>query len=214
MSSFFSLDNPVMRLLTKLFDVMFLSILWFVFSIPVISIGASTTAMYYTAVKVIRRDRGYIFQEFWKSFKLNFVQATIAWLAIGTASALFYYNVKFAFTLEGKMGTLMTIVYVSMGVAVLGCGAYIFPVLSRFTMKFGHLVKTSILLFFKHFPKSIVLALIVAVAAFLLYLSQMTVFFVPASAALLFSLVMEPILKLYTPKADNEEEKKDEWYLE
>ena len=100
-----------MRFLTKLFDVMYLSILWFVFSIPIITIGASTTAMYYATVKVIRRDRGYIFQEFWKSFKLNFLQATLSWIIIVVGTLLFFFNVKFAWTLQGKAGTLLTLIY-------------------------------------------------------------------------------------------------------
>lgn len=214
MNSLFSMDNPVMRFLTKLFDVMFLSILWFVFSIPIVTIGASTTAMYYAGVKVIRRDRGYIFKEFWKSFKMNFIQATISWIIIAVGAVLFYFNMKFAYTLEGKAGTLLTIVYAFMGILVLGCGMYLFPVLSRFSMKFGQLIKTSVFLFFKYMPRSILMAVIVVAALACMYFTQIAVFVIPASATLLFSLVMEPTLKIYTPHVEDEEEKKDEWYLE
>lgn len=214
MNSLFSLDNPVMRFLTKLFDVMYLSILWFVFSIPIITIGASTTAMYYATVKVIRRDRGYIFQEFWKSFKLNFLQATLSWIIIVVGTLLFFFNVKFALTLQGKAGTLLTLIYGFMGILVLGCGMYLFPVLSRFTMKFSQLIKISVFLFFKHIPRSLLMAVIVFIAVAGMYLSQLAFFFLPVSATLLFSLIMEPTLKLYTPHVEDEEEKKDEWYLE
>lgn len=214
MNSLFSLDNPVMRFLTKLFDVMFLSILWFVFSIPIITIGASTTAMYYATVKVIRRDRGYIFKEFLKSFKLKFLQATLSWIIIVAGALLFFFNVKFALTLQGKAGTLLTVVYGFMGILVLGCGMYIFPVLSRFTMKFSQLIKTSVFLFFKYIPRSVLMAVIVFAAVALMYISQLAVFFLPVGATLLFSLIMEPTLKIYTPHAEGEEEKKDEWYLE
>lgn len=214
MSSLFSLDNPFMRFLTKLFDVMYLSIVWFIFSIPIITIGASTTAMYYATVKVIRRDRGYIFKEFWKSFKLNFLQATLSWIIVVVGTLLFFFNVKFALTLQGKAGTLLTVVYGFMGILVLGCGMYLFPVLSRFTMKFSQLIKTSVFLFFKHIPRSALMAVIVFVAVAGMYLTQLAVFFLPVSATLLFSLIMEPTLKLYTPHAEGEEDKKDEWYLE
>lgn len=214
MNSLFSLDNPVMRFLTKLFDVMLLSIIWIVFSLPLITIGASTTAMYYAAVKVIRRERGYLFQEFWKSFKMNFLHATISWLIIAAGTALFYYNVRFALALEGNMGTLLTIAYAFLGLLVLGCGLYLFPVLSRFSMKYSQLLKTSVFLFFKFIPRSLLLAVIVAAAVLGMFMSQLLIFVIPASAALLFSLIMEPILKKFTPHAEDEEEKKDEWYLE
>lgn len=214
MNSFFNMDNPVMRLLTKLFDVMYLSIVWFVFSLPLITIGASTTAMYYVTVKVIRRDRGYVFKEFWKSFKMNFLQATLAWIMVAAGTVLFYFNIKFALSVKGNAGTLLTIAYAFMGLLVIGCGMYLFPVLSRFSMKFSQLVKTSILLFFKHFVKSVLLALILAGVLAFLYVSQIGIFFVPVCGTLLFSFVMEPTLKLYTPHVGDEEQKKDEWYLE
>lgn len=217
MNGFFNLDNPVMRFLTKLFDVMYLSILWVVFSMPIVTIGASTTAMYYTSVKVIRRDRGYVFQEFWKSFKVNFVQATISWVLVVAGVLLFYSNMRFAYGLEGKMGTLLTVLYAFMGALVVGCGIYLFPVLSRFTMKMRALLKTSLFLFFKHFPRSVLLVVIVAAGVFAMYLVRFSFFVVPACTALVFSLVMEPILKLYTPHEkveDGEEVKRDEWYLE
>lgn len=214
MNSLFSLDNPVMRFLTKFFDVMLLSVIWILFSLPLITVGASTTAMYYAAVKVIRRDRGYLFQEFWKSFKMNFVHATISWLIIVAGTFLFIYNVKFALTLTGNMGTLLTIAYAFLCVAVIGCGLYLFPVLSRFSMKYSQLLKTSVFLFFKFIPRSIVLVVIVAAALLCLYSAQILLFVIPASATLLFSLIMEPILKKFTPHTEDEEESKDEWYLE
>ena len=81
-------------------------------------------------------------------------------------------------------------------------------------MKFSQLIKTSVFLFFKHIPRSALMAVIVFVAVAGMYLTQLAVFFLPVSATLLFSLIMEPTLKLYTPHAEGEEDKKDEWYLE
>lgn len=214
MNSFFNMDNPVMRFLGKTFDVMILCLLWAVFSIPLITIGASTTALYYATVKVIRRDRGYLFKEFWKSFKMNFLQATICWLLVVGGAALFLMNLKFASGIEGDMGTLLMLVYGFLGILVIGCGVYVFPVLSRFSMKTIQLIKTCVFLFFKYIPKSILLLLITVATALLLYIMPGAIFILPASAALLFSLIMEPILKIYTPHVEDEEEKKDEWYLE
>lgn len=214
MNGIFNLDNPVMRFLSKVFDVMFLSVLWGLFCMPIVTIGASTTAMYYATVKVIRRERGYIFREFWKSFKMNFLQATASWVLIVIATGLFYANVKFAAGLEGKMGTVLYVVYIGMAIIVLGCGLYIFPVLSRFSMKTMQLLKISLFLFFKYLLKSVLLAAIVLGVCACIYVAEITVFFIPVCGALLYSLVMEPILKIYTPHVEDEAEKRDEWYLE
>ena len=80
MRGIFGSDSRLMKVLGKIFDIGYLSIVFIIFSLPVVTIGASLTALYYAVVKVIRRDRGYVFQEFFRSFKLNFVKATILWL--------------------------------------------------------------------------------------------------------------------------------------
>ncbi|MFQ9389333.1 MAG: YesL family protein [Coprococcus sp.] len=61
-------------------NIIYVSVLWILFSIPIITIGASSTALYYTVTKVIRHGRSYIFREFWQSFKSNLKQSTAVWL--------------------------------------------------------------------------------------------------------------------------------------
>ena len=60
MAKIFDLDNPVWRFMGKVFDMMVLTVLWVVTSLPVVTIGASTTALYYVGMKLARDDEGYI----------------------------------------------------------------------------------------------------------------------------------------------------------
>ena len=76
MNGLFSYDNPVIRGINKVVDFVFLALLWWIFSIPVITLGASTTAFYYTFNKAICRDNGYIWKSFWRAFKENFKLST------------------------------------------------------------------------------------------------------------------------------------------
>lgn len=76
----FSFDNPFMVGLRKLTDHVFLGILWVLASVPVVTFGAATTAMFYTAEKTIVRDEGNMFPTFWKAFRKDFRQATVLWL--------------------------------------------------------------------------------------------------------------------------------------
>ena len=66
LSGFFNYDNPVWRFIGKFWDVIMLSVLWMVCSIPVVTIGASTTAMYYVTLKLVRDEDGYTFRYFFK----------------------------------------------------------------------------------------------------------------------------------------------------
>ena len=70
-------DNKIFQMLEKIIDCIYSSILWFIFSLPLITAGASTTALYYTVNKVIRYDRGNMSKEFFKAFKSNFRQSTL-----------------------------------------------------------------------------------------------------------------------------------------
>ena len=77
MSNLFNMDNPLFSILSKICDMLFISIIYIFLCIPIITIGPASTALYYTMVKVVRKERGYIFREFFKSFKLNFKRASI-----------------------------------------------------------------------------------------------------------------------------------------
>ena len=61
----------------KIFDIMALGFLWILCSLPVITIGASTTALYYAMVKSVKNNDGYVTKEFFRSFKLNVIPATL-----------------------------------------------------------------------------------------------------------------------------------------
>lgn len=61
-------------------DVLWVSILWIVFSIPIVTIGASSTALYYTIHKVVFNNESYIIRTFVNSFKSNFKDSTIKWV--------------------------------------------------------------------------------------------------------------------------------------
>ena len=72
---FFDLDNVVWRTIDKIGKIFLLNLLWLICSLPVFTIGASTTALIYTSMK-LSDNEGYWHQNFFSSFKENFKQAT------------------------------------------------------------------------------------------------------------------------------------------
>lgn len=218
MSSFFSLDNGIFSFLGKLCDIIFLSVLWVVFCIPIITIGPANTALYYTTVKVIRRERGYLFREFFKSFRLNFKRGAIIGVALTVTFAILALDITFmrASIDNASINPILFGVYLTLVVFVVCISLYIFPVLSRFSMTVKQLVKASSFMAIRHLLSTIVMLIIQAAAIALIYIMPLFIFFIPVTAALLSSLVMERILKKYTPVSDNEEDNagKDQWYLE
>ena len=80
MKQIFGIDGPLVTVASKLFDCMCASVLWAVFSLPVVTMGAASAALYKTSYHNIRKSRGGLFTTFIDSFKENFVRSTLLWL--------------------------------------------------------------------------------------------------------------------------------------
>ena len=78
----FNPDSPIMRFLSRLFDLIVLNALFIICCLPVVTIGASITAMYSVTLKMIRNEECYIVRGFFSSFKKNFKTATLLWIPI------------------------------------------------------------------------------------------------------------------------------------
>ena len=82
---FLNYESKPSQLIIKLCYSCFLNLLWAVCSLPVFTIGASTTALWYASLKVIRGQEYNAGALFFRSFKQNFKQATQLWLILLTA---------------------------------------------------------------------------------------------------------------------------------
>lgn len=216
MRDIFNSDSRLMRALSKLFDIGYLSIVFIIFCIPVVTIGAALTSLYYTTVKVIRRDRGYVFQEFWHSFKSNFRQATILWVIELVVLVLLAYNLM-------VVTGFVSGIYLAMAILLVAVYCYAFPILSRFVLKNTDIIKMSIILVIKHiyFTVPFVAIIVLSAAALVLLIPYAPIvpILLPGLAALLYSFMMEIVMKKYMPKAEDgnardNETVIDDWYNE
>ena len=111
---FFSYESKFSQLLLKLCYACYLNLLWFVCSIPIFTIGASTTALYYACLKVVRDEDSRVSSQFFRSFRENFKQATVIWLILlgvglflGSDGYILYHLRQ---TAEGNLAVLWTLV--------------------------------------------------------------------------------------------------------
>ena len=79
---FFSYDSKFSQLLLKISYGCYLNLLWFIFSIPIVTAGASTAALYYVSLKIVREEEHGLTAMFVRAFKENFKQATVLWLIL------------------------------------------------------------------------------------------------------------------------------------
>ena len=78
--NFFNLDSPFMRFLTKMADLIILNILYMICCIPIVTIGAASTALYTVSMKAVKNEESYIIRGYFKAFKENFKISTLTWL--------------------------------------------------------------------------------------------------------------------------------------
>ena len=76
MDTLFSADSALMRGLTRLADVMILNLLFIVTSLPVVTLGASLTALNFTAMRIGTGECVSVTGDYFRSFRQNFRQAT------------------------------------------------------------------------------------------------------------------------------------------
>ena len=78
----FNYDSPFWSFMSRLADLIILNLLWIVFCIPVVTIGASTTAMYRVTLNMVRGEGSGVVRMFWDAFRLNLKQAVLIFLIL------------------------------------------------------------------------------------------------------------------------------------
>lgn len=161
MPAFFSSNNKILNAFGRIADVVYLSFIWLLFSIPLITIGASTTALYYTVNKVIRNQRGHVLREFWKSFRSGFLQSTILWL--GFLALLFFLRADLK-ALEYLGYDNKILLYIVQGVAIFATLVLVYALcyVARFTQKLGALLLFTLVMLFSNLPQTLLLLLVCA----------------------------------------------------
>jgi len=163
MSKLFRMDSPLMRFLTKIADLMVLNILFCVTSIPLITIGASWTALYSVTLKMVRDEEGSVSRSYFRSFRQNFRQATLLWLGVLVVLALLVLDIRVLNGMsEGTAPGLFRVgveILALLGIMVL---QYLFPSLARFEASLADTLKNACMMALAHLPKT---ALMTAAAA-------------------------------------------------
>ena len=214
MRNFFDIDSPVMRFLTKLCDLMILNFLCVICCIPVITIGASVTALYSVNLKMARGEESYIIKSFFKSFKENFRISTTIWLILAVIGVLFYFDYKAIAFLPDSMRTLFYTVVGAAGLIYLLFLVYIFAYIARFENTIKNTMKNTILIAIGNLPYSVLLVGIPVCCVVLTFLNNTTfvygtlvwILFGFSGISYLSSIYFRKIFEKYEPKDEEETE--------
>lgn len=218
MGDFFNYDNKIMQALSKLFDVCYVSVLWVLACLPIFTIGAATTALYYTVNKVVRHSRGYVWKDFWGAFRSNFKQSTIVWLVVMAASALMVFDtyVMWKVAAAGQSIGKIYLFFTVVEIFVIMWAIYLFAYIARFENTTKAIMKNAAIIAFANLPRTLLMFVILAIGVLGIYLINYLIIAIPGICAWLMSYPLETIFRKYMSEEERkaEDERNGEYAVE
>lgn len=159
MGSFFNMDSPVMRFLSRLCDLMILNILCLICCIPIVTIGASITALYSVTLKMVKGEDSYIAKGFFKGFRQNFKISTIIWLILLVIGALLAFDFRATNMLPAAFQNVFRVLVGAFITFYILLFSYIFPYIARFENGIKDTIKNSVLISILNLPRTILIVL-------------------------------------------------------
>ena len=215
MKGIFNIESKFGHMLMQFSQLILLSLYWLLFSAPVFTWGAASSALYTCCRKMLHEDETKMFGAFFKAFKQNFKQGCI----MGIATMLFLLLVIYCLLLamgmdvfDGTVGTIGGIIYVLIIVAVLVYLHYVFSYIARFEDNLKTVLRNCVYLCLSHFDTSLRLAFqfgIIAAAFYFLQLIRylpLIILLLPAGYSLVTVDPLEKVFKQYLPKDEDEDE--------
>ncbi len=169
------LDHIAIRALSRLFDLILLNVLWVLFSLPVVTAGASAAALYSVMLKIVANEEGYIVRGFWEAFKSNFKQSTVIWLILLVTGAALGADFVIVSGFTGAPARV--------GMALLGAAVFlyltelifVFPLIARFENTTLEMMKNAVVIPLARLKFMVPVILLTAASLILTFLNQATI---------------------------------------
>lgn len=153
------MDNPGVSAWNKITNIVLLNLLVIATSIPIVTMGASLTAMHHVLYRTMRNEDGYLLKDYFTAFRQNFKKATVLWLIMLGVSAILAVDVWFVVAGAGKVpGWLVGIILVTCIVLVMWM-MYVFPLQARFENTIKNTIKNAGIVMVLNLPRSVIMLL-------------------------------------------------------
>lgn len=193
----FSIDEPLYNFFSRLLDMIKLNVLWFLFSLPVVTIGASTAAAFSVTLRMVDEREGYIAKQFWTAFKANLKQGIPA----GLLNLFFVYALYLDFQLfhavEGNPIYFLILGIVG-SVMCFGYFIYAYALMARYDNTLLKTLKNSMDISVKYFGRTVMIAVVVAVEIIVFIFNTTTMFLgLLIGPAVIFLTISGPAMYIF-----------------
>ena len=214
MSKWFDLDSPIMMALSRLADMFFLSVFWLVCCLPIITIGPSTAAMYYVALKWARKEDVKISAAFFDAFKKNFKQGVALNLIFLVAGIILGLDYIIMSAQDSTYGAISSVCFLVMGVWLLGIMFYAYPLQAQFYNTVRQTLINAAQLSVMKFPITVVIFVVNLFPVLILFISfelfvrtaPLWVLLAPGVAAYLNAKLLAKIFDKFIKSAEEKTE--------
>lgn len=191
-------NYKIIYVLNKIADMVIISALWCVCCLPVITVGASTAALYHSVVKSIREDRAYAAPSFWAAFRANLKQC------IGFSTGAIGCMLVFGCTIYGiyqYLGNFWANVYLVFSVIcfciVVTVQIHAYFLIGRFEIKGRNFWSVLLKLSGNGLGKNLIILAVLIFAIELILYYPLVILFVPAGFVYLISFIEEKQFEKY-----------------
>lgn len=188
----------VIDFLNKLVDMIFISFLWIIFSIPVITIGASSAALYHTTQKSIDNDSGRLFSIFFKSFCENLKNQFKVQFMLISLTIILGSTLLFCLKMEPSEMTLFYLVFnLSVLIVVILIQIHLYALIGRFCLTYKQILSMIMQLLRKNILHNLLLLSLFIFSVQLIIYYPPLCLFVPSGYTFLALQIQEPVFKIY-----------------
>lgn len=204
MGGLFRYDGLLFRFINKMVDAVGLSLLWLITSLPLVTMGAATTALYYTTHKVIHYDRGRVWSEYWKCFLSSFKQATPLGLLMQVLIYLLGVNAysSYMMVMSGNATLWIFLAVLIPLVLILMWAVYLFPLIARFHSTTKAVIKNCLLIALRNLPLTLLLVGLFVACVAVVFFVPLSFTYMPVAYMMLSSVILEKIFQKYMSPED------------
>lgn len=141
----FQSDNLLSRVLTKVFDLCLLNILFLITSLPIFTIGVSLSALYTVTLAMSKNEESPVFKMYFRMWKQNFKKGMIAGLILlGIVALLIFdmwiwWNSRISYRMFFMIATLVLLSLVIM------VSNWVFPLIAKFENSVKNMFKNAMI---------------------------------------------------------------------
>ena len=168
-------QHIIIRILTHIFDFILLNILWLLTSIPIVTLGTATAALYSVMMSVVEKKEGYIIKDYWKAFCRNFKQSTVVWIPLLFLGACLWFDLTLIGVVPGLFRQIGTVVLGAVLIFYFMECIFVFPLIAKFENSTGNMIKNALLIPVSRLPYALMILFMTGAAIIVTFLNQRTI---------------------------------------